>query len=313
MKSLLAPKNFQVVIPCYNCEDYICKCLESLRRQNFKNWTALVADDCSTDHTADAVSAFMKDDPRIRLRVGKERAWLMGNTLNGLRSLDMAPSDVVAILDGDDWLMEDCLEKVWEAHNKGYDLVYTDEEIEGQNSSIAGPLLSTAPVRRQSWRFSQLRSFKRYLFDLLPDKTFRDREGNYFRAAGDLALYLPMAELTGSEKICFIPEILYHYRVHESCNFKVMRGEQLRNNWDIRNRPCLDRQTIYFDVTEKIRDLKKADLHSLGPLIRSRYPSPYSVNVAHVIHPSESDDWLAYHNLWIEEGVYLSGRFTEEA
>lgn len=311
MNSLLKPDHLYVVIPCYNCEQYIGECLESLQRQTFKRWTAVVADDCSTDTTAEVVRSYMKDDNRIRLRVGEERAWLMGNTLNGLSSLNMAPSDVVTILDGDDWLLESCLEKVWAAHNAGFDFVYTDEEIDGQNHSIAGPFLKTAPVRKQSWRFSQLRSFKRYLFDQLPDETFRDRGGNYFRAAGDLALYMPMAELVGPEKIHFIPELLYHYRVHESCNFKVMRDEQLRNNWDIRNRPALERQTTYFDVVVRVEAMDKGDLRTIFEEHRERHPAPFTIKIEHVIPPDQIDSWLPYHGLWIADGVYFDKRIEE--
>lgn len=306
-ESALYPNRLHVVIPCRNCEAYIGDCLDSLQRQTFADWTALVADDASDDGTADAVRAYMQEDARISLRQGVQREWLMGNTLAALRSLDPAPSDVVAILDGDDWLLPECLDRIMRAHREGYDLVYTDEEIDGGGHSIAAPLIASAPVRKQSWRFSQLRSFKAYLFSQLPDETFRDRDGNYFRAAGDLALYLPMAELAGPEKVRYIPEKLYHYRVHEQCNFKVMRDEQLRNNWDIRNRPPLERQTEYFDVTEEIRGLDKSRLPFIGPEARDRHPRPLTVNIRHIIPREEADAWRPYHGLWIEDGVFLSG------
>jgi glycosyltransferase involved in cell wall biosynthesis len=311
MTSSLTPKQFYVVIPCYNCEEYIGECLESLQKQTFGDWIALVADDCSTDNTAEVVRSHMKNDDRIQLRVGDERDWLMGNTLNGLRTLEMFPSDVVAILDGDDWLLETCLEKVWAAHNSGYDFVYTDEEIDGQNHSIAGPLIASAPVRRQSWRFSQLRSFKRYLFDMLEDETFLDRDGNYFRAAGDLALYMPMAELVGPEKIHFIPELLYHYRVHESCNFKVMRDEQLRNNWDIRNRSALMRQTTHFDFVERVDDMEKGDILTVFEELRAQHPYPFTIKIEHRITADQVDSWRPYHGLWIAEGVYFDKKIQD--
>jgi hypothetical protein len=75
--------------------------------------------------------------------------------------------------------------------------------------------LTTVPVRQQSWRFSQLRSFNAYLLSLLEDKDFRDKGGNYFQAGGDLALYLPMAELAGPEKVHFVREKLYYYRIFQ--------------------------------------------------------------------------------------------------
>ncbi len=196
MKSTLYPDRFFIIIPCYNCGEYLGECLESLIRQTFTDWTALVADDGSTDDTADKVKPYL-DDKRITLRTGQDRAWLMGNTLAGLRSLNLKPNDVVAILDGDDWIRPTCLERLWERHCLGFDLVYTDEDIQGQSHSVGRPFIRTAPPRAQSWGFSQLRSFKAYLFGQLDDDTFRDRDGNYFRAAGDLSLYLPMAELAG--------------------------------------------------------------------------------------------------------------------
>lgn len=304
--SLLRPERFLVVVPAYNCGEFIGPCLDSLRAQTFTGWTALVADDASDDDTAARVRPYL-DDPRIRLRTGATRAWLMGNTLAALRSLDLRPNDVVAILDGDDLIRPTCLERLWERHLAGYDLVYTDEDIQGQDHSVARPFLRTAPVRAQTWCFSQLRSFKAYLFSPLPDATFRDRNGNYFRAAGDLSLYLPMAELAGPEKIAFVPERLYFYRVHAGCNFKTRRDEQLRNNWDIRSRPALPRQTAHFDFVHPVDDLEKSGIDALARRVRAAHPLPFTVNIRHRIPPEAVDAWRPYHGLWVEEGVFLSG------
>lgn len=311
MKSALHPSRFIVVIPCYKCERYIAECLDSLLGQTFTEWTALVADDASPDGTAEVVRRYMEKDSRISLRVGEERAWLMGNTLGALRSLELHPADVVAILDGDDLIMPTCLERLWQKHCQGYDLVYTDETIQGQDQSIGAAFLASVPARQQAWRFSQLRSFKAYLFGLLNDDLFRDASGGYFRAAGDLALYLPMAELAGVEKVHFINEKLYYYRVHENCNFKVLRQEQLDNNWFIRSRPSLTRQTAHFDHSETVTELDKGGLHALGRKMRKKYPSPYTVAVKHLIAKGDEDTWRAYHNLWIENGVFLQGIVSE--
>ncbi len=230
----------------------------------------------------------------------------MGNTLAGLRSLDLRPNDVVAILDGDDWIRPTCLERLWEKHCQGYDLVYTDEDIQWQTHSVGRPFIKSAPARAQAWGFSQLRSFKGYLFSQLPDKTFRDRDGNYFRPSGDLPLYLPMAELAGPDKIHFIEERLYYYRVHDTCNFKIMRDEQLRNNRDIRSRPQLDRQTRFFDFTEVVTGMDKAEITDRAREIRARYPRPCSINMLHRVYPDQVDSWSPYHGLWVEDGVFFS-------
>lgn len=312
MNSLLTPEHFYIIIPCYNCEKYIDECLKSLQRQTFQGWTALVADDCSKDKTAELVRAFMAKDERIKLRLGEKRAWLMGNTLTGLRSLNLKPSDVVAILDGDDMLMDGALESLWEHHVAGYDLVYTDEVMEGLSYSIGRAPIRSVGIRDQLWCFSHIRSFKAYLFHLLGDEDFRDPAGGYFRAAGDLSLYLPMAELAGAEKICFVPKKLYYYRIHDQCNFKVMRTEQLNNNRFIRSHPCLPRQTVHFDFTLDISYVDKAGLHELARETRGRFPKPFSVCLRHHISADEEDSWRAYHELWIGEGIFLTGIIKTE-
>lgn len=306
MNSALTPERFFVVIPCRNCGQYIGECLDSLQAQTFTGWTALVADDASDDDTAARARAY-ESDPRIRVRTAPERLWLMGNTLDALRGLDLRPNDVVAVLDGDDFLRPACLERLWERHCRGFDLVYTDEDIQGQEHSIGRALLPGVPVRDQLWTFSQLRSFKAYLFSLLDDALFRDASGGYYRAAGDLSLYLPMAELAGPDKVCFVDERLYYYRVHESCNFKVLRAEQLENNRRIRSQAALRRQARFFDVTEDVRGLEKPRLFETARQFRDKHPRPLSVLVRHHIPASQADSWRAYHDLWIEDGVYLTG------
>ncbi|THB69810.1 MAG: glycosyltransferase family 2 protein [Desulfovibrio sp.] len=303
---LLKPSSLKLVIPCYNCEEYIGECLASIEQQSFTHWTALVADDGSTDGTADKVEPFLRDS-RFTLRQGGDRQYLMGNTLAALRSLELKPSDVVAIVDGDDLLLDGALQALWDRHQAGYDIVYTDEDIQGQDHSIGRDPVEGVPIRHQLWCFSQLRSFKAYLFSLLSDDTFRDPvSSNYFRAAGDLSLYLPMAELAGPEKICFVPEKHYYYRVHEQCNFRVMRAEQLDNNRFIRSMSMLPRQTEYFDHVLEVDTLDKGGLFALAEEVRNRFAKPQSVCIRHRI-PAESEDaWRAYHDLWIERGVYLT-------
>ena len=42
-----------VIVPCYNVEKYVAKCLDSLINQTYKNLEILVVEDCATDKTLD--------------------------------------------------------------------------------------------------------------------------------------------------------------------------------------------------------------------------------------------------------------------
>ena len=44
-----------VIIPAYNSEAYICRCLDSLLEQTYRDWEAVVIDDGSTDSTPEIV------------------------------------------------------------------------------------------------------------------------------------------------------------------------------------------------------------------------------------------------------------------
>ena len=311
MRSHLHPAHLKILIPCYNCEAYIAQCLESIRLQDFDHWTVYIADDASTDDTAREASAFLSDR-RFALHSNGNRKYLMGNTLSGLKSMDIAPNDVIVIVDGDDYLMPGALSRIWEQHCAGFDFVYADEALVNGVVSIGKPLISSVPVRQQLWSITHPRSFKGYLYLLLPEPMLKDKHDRYFRAAGDLSLCFPMIEMVGPEKTAFISDKLYAYRNHANCNHSVFRSEQHENIWFLRNQPSLPLQTTYFDVVESVTGLEKSVLRYMGSEVRKRYPKPFSVCLTHVIDEKEKDAWRAYHNLWIDEGIFLKGTIPHQ-
>lgn len=306
MQSALYPTGLAVLVPCHNCAEFIGPCLESILAQDFKDFRVLVADDASTDDTAAVAASAAAGDPRVAVRRGGERAHLMGNIAAGLEELAPGPAEVVALVDGDDHLLPGAFQSIMAAHRRGFDLVYTDMAIDGTGGSLGAQLMPGVPPRAQLWCFSHMRSFKGYLLESLEDDALRDENGKYFRAAGDLSLYLPMAEAAGPGKTLFVPEKRYRYRVHGDCNFVKRREEQLANNALIRSRAPLPPQTRHFDFTETVRGLDKLGLRALGEEVRARHAWPHTVRLDHAVAASELDSWRAYHNLWIAPGVYLA-------
>lgn len=58
---------FSIVIPCYNSEEYLSECLESIIAQDFDQWEAIVINDASTDGSLAVASRFSAQDGRIRV------------------------------------------------------------------------------------------------------------------------------------------------------------------------------------------------------------------------------------------------------
>ena len=95
-----------IIIPAYNMRDYITETLESVSRQTFGDWEAIVVDDGSTDSTCERVRHFLCD-PRFRL-IQQENKGVAGAINSGLRC---ASGDWVALLGADDIWLPEKLEK----------------------------------------------------------------------------------------------------------------------------------------------------------------------------------------------------------
>ena len=55
-----------VVIPCYNEEKYLSKCIESVLTQTYTNFECIIVNNCSTDSSFEIAQKYKKMDGRIR-------------------------------------------------------------------------------------------------------------------------------------------------------------------------------------------------------------------------------------------------------
>lgn len=96
-----------IVIPVYNGEKYLLRCLESLQKQTYQNLEILVVDDGSKDRTADIAKAQARQDARIRVisrpNGGVSRARNTG--------IDQASGRWLYMIDGDDYLHPDAINR----------------------------------------------------------------------------------------------------------------------------------------------------------------------------------------------------------
>jgi GT2 family glycosyltransferase len=71
---------------------------------------------------------------------------------------------------------------------------------------------------------SHLRSFKKFLFDAIDKREFKEEDGSYFKVTWDRAIMLPIAEMTPPEKRAFYPHQLYYYRLHPGNDHATVQG-----------------------------------------------------------------------------------------
>lgn len=109
---------FSIVIPTYNRAELLRRCLDSVIKQTYTSWEAIVVDNFSEDNTEDVVASF--GDPRIRF-VKNHNHGVISVSRN--KAIDMAQGQWICFLDSDDAWFPTKLEVIFKYTEK-YDLIY---------------------------------------------------------------------------------------------------------------------------------------------------------------------------------------------
>ena len=102
--------DISIVIPVYNTELFLKKCVESCVNQDLEdnNYEIIIVNDGSTDNSLDVVTELARLNSRITI-VDQENKGLSGARNSGLRS---AKGDYIWFVDSDDWIEVNCLKKI---------------------------------------------------------------------------------------------------------------------------------------------------------------------------------------------------------
>ena len=108
-----------IIVPAYNAEKFIDKCIRSVLNQSYPNLELILVDDGSTDETGKICEEYASKDTRVRVihkkNSGVSAARNMGPRNMGLSS---AIGEYVVFLDSDDWLDEDIVELALKKYQK---------------------------------------------------------------------------------------------------------------------------------------------------------------------------------------------------
>ena len=115
-----------LLIPIYNVERYLRECLDSAVGQTLRDIEIICINDGSTDSSPDIIREYMSRDPRVKM-IDKANSGY-GDSMN--RGLDMARGRYVGILESDDFMMPEALEKlVTAAERYGADMAKANFDL----------------------------------------------------------------------------------------------------------------------------------------------------------------------------------------
>lgn len=134
-----------VVIPCYNTEEWIARCIQSVLDQHNANADIIVIDDGSTDGSLEIIKSF---GDRVR--------WKTTPNQGGCRArncgLELASGEFIIFLDADDYIEPDSLAE-WVAKGSHADLVFGPSAYETARgrtfSKTLGPVVNSHSMARQ--------------------------------------------------------------------------------------------------------------------------------------------------------------------
>lgn len=102
-----SPK-ISIIVPVYNVEEYLPRCLDSLLAQSYENIEIILVDDGSQDCSGEICDTYAALDPRVCV-IHKENG---GVSLSRNIALDKANGEIIAFADSDDWVEENWIERL---------------------------------------------------------------------------------------------------------------------------------------------------------------------------------------------------------
>lgn len=99
---------FSIIVPVYNSEKYLKKCLDSIKNQTWEGYEVILVDDGSTDGSRSICDSYAKFDSRFKV-IHKEHG---GPGSARKEAANVVAGDYVLSVDSDDWISKGYLEKI---------------------------------------------------------------------------------------------------------------------------------------------------------------------------------------------------------
>ena len=224
-----------VIVPVYNVEKYLDRCMQSLLNQTLKDIEIIMVDDESPDNCPKMCDDYAKKDSRVKV-IHKKNAGL-GLARNS--GLEVATGEYVAFVDSDDFTDVDAYRSLYEnAQKRNADVVYAGFLMQHSDNTE-----SECFVLNKEWKGKEINTFlKSLIYDSLPDKEkiwmsvwnaiYKRKviENNNIRflsereyLSEDVVFHTMLLPLC--RKVVCIPKTFYHYCYNGTslthCNFKL--------------------------------------------------------------------------------------------
>lgn len=241
-----------ILIPVYNTEKYLKKCLDSVINQTLQDIEIIIVNDGSKDNSQEIIEEYAKKDKRIKYFV-QENAGL-GATRN--KGIELSTGEYIAFLDSDDWVELNCYEEMYNsAISNNSDLVIVDYYIDHEKKSFK---------YKNEYKFNQkekylkdvlLRNVSGFSWNKLYKKEIIDKNKMKFPIRGELEniedQYFTTRFVYLSNNISFVNKPLIHYIIRNSSIVNTYQNGLLEDGLALYNaNKDLFKNTKYIEVLD---------------------------------------------------------------
>ena len=254
-----------MIVPVYQVEKYIAQCIESVINQTFQDFELILVDDGSKDRSGMICDTYAAKDERIMVIHTENRGAASARNTG----LDHASGNYITFLDGDDYIAENMLARLYEViHHSEYDMVVSDflnllpDEKDNfivhlQEQTVCGRAVLEHLKNERNyglWTIVWNKIYKREVLEKLRFPAGKYFEDEFFSNQ----LYL------NSRQIHVIPDVLCYHRVLASSTMNTQKTENYLDLLDA----LRERLEIYWKYGYSEDEIYKVLIFLLDPFTR---------------------------------------------
>ncbi len=188
---------FSIIVPVYNTEKYLKRCLDSISKQSFTDYEVIIVNDGSTDNSSSIISKYPYK------AINQENQGLSMARNNGVK---VSSGDYLIFLDSDDYIEKDLLKEINESLSNNPDLVrfqikevfdnkdeinYKEEPFENKDGVEAFKLITNYHFVENAWAYAVKR-------DYFIKEKFSFKKGTYHEDFGLMPLVIIKSKVVNS-------------------------------------------------------------------------------------------------------------------
>lgn len=238
-----------IILPVYNCQKYLCQCIDSIISQTFTQWELIIIDDGSNDGSSEICDEYSARDKRIFV-VHKENTGVSDSRNIAIR---LCKGEWVGFVDADDWVEPEMYSKLYAAAiEENADVSVCGLQMDFLDKSAINAIsekrlcFNKQESLRVLWR---KKPFQNYLCD----KLFRREVVSDIFPVGQKYedVYVLPRWFMNVEKCVVINDVLYHYRMRHS---SITNCGSMKNELDF----MYSQVSIFYYLCDETGVLKAA-------------------------------------------------------